>query len=422
MYKCPIEFYTKNIIFNSDGSGWGAFKLTGIDYDFLNDEAKLGMLFKTGRFLAGITSDVQILVLPINQDIESHYRQLKRDLDTADPLYDTAVSYTEQTEQYLQDKGMESDSNDYRTYIFAKMDGAAGGDIVSSARHALQFFIADPINAINVQLATDAKEILMSRVERLQESAESWFFTQNQKLALTEVQGEELQWIFRRMAYRGLKSEVALFYKDTHKGVWQPRYQLSAVGKESVIKPWGRDIVNLFSGTMTSRDRVVKIEHERMSSYQTFLAVTGLPEELDFPGNEWLYMLQRDNQQAEICIHIKATENKAALRKIEMKKREISSQVENVEKAGAEIPDDLAAGGDYAAILENEIKTNKDPLLETTITICVAAEDIKKLEEQTVTIREKYQDMNFKKQRQKYTGWTAQIIQHEIDHCQGIVI
>ena len=34
----------------------------------------------------------------------------------------------------------------------------------------------------------------------------------------------------------------------------------------------------------------------------------------------------------------------------------------------------------------------------------------------------RYQEMNFKKQRQKYTGWTAQIIQHEIDHCQGIVI
>ena len=27
-----------------------------------------------------------------------------------------------------------------------------------------------------------------------------------------------------------------------------------------------------------------------------------------------------------------------------------------------------------------------------------------------------------KKQRQKYTGWTAQIIQHEVDHCHGIVI
>jgi peptide deformylase len=33
-----------------------------------------------------------------------------------------------------------------------------------------------------------------------------------------------------------------------------------------------------------------------------------------------------------------------------------------------------------------------------------------------------YLDTNFKKQHGKYTGWTAQIIQHEIDHCNGIVI
>ena len=33
-----------------------------------------------------------------------------------------------------------------------------------------------------------------------------------------------------------------------------------------------------------------------------------------------------------------------------------------------------------------------------------------------------YLDQNFKKQHGKYSGWTAQIIQHEIDHCNGIVI
>ena len=32
----------------------------------------------------------------------------------------------------------------------------------------------------------------------------------------------------------------------------------------------------------------------------------------------------------------------------------------------------------------------------------------------------RYKD--FKKQHGKYSGWTAQIIQHEIDHCKGIVI
>lgn len=33
-----------------------------------------------------------------------------------------------------------------------------------------------------------------------------------------------------------------------------------------------------------------------------------------------------------------------------------------------------------------------------------------------------YLDQNFKKQHGKYSGWTAQIIQHEIDHCCGVVI
>ena len=38
------------------------------------------------------------------------------------------------------------------------------------------------------------------------------------------------------------------------------------------------------------------------------------------------------------------------------------------------------------------------------------------------TIEVVYQDQNFQSQRMTYTGWVAQIIQHEIDHCNGILI
>lgn len=37
-------------------------------------------------------------------------------------------------------------------------------------------------------------------------------------------------------------------------------------------------------------------------------------------------------------------------------------------------------------------------------------------------IEVEYYDKNWKKQRQKLTGWTAQICQHEIDHLEGIII
>ena len=37
-------------------------------------------------------------------------------------------------------------------------------------------------------------------------------------------------------------------------------------------------------------------------------------------------------------------------------------------------------------------------------------------------IEVEYQDSGWRKCRQRYTGWTAQIIQHEIDHLNGIII
>ena len=38
------------------------------------------------------------------------------------------------------------------------------------------------------------------------------------------------------------------------------------------------------------------------------------------------------------------------------------------------------------------------------------------------TIAVEYTDVNWKKHKEVYTGWTAQIIQHECDHLEGIII
>ena len=37
-------------------------------------------------------------------------------------------------------------------------------------------------------------------------------------------------------------------------------------------------------------------------------------------------------------------------------------------------------------------------------------------------IEVEYLDIEFKKQKRKYSGLVAQIIQHEVDHCNGIII
>ena len=38
------------------------------------------------------------------------------------------------------------------------------------------------------------------------------------------------------------------------------------------------------------------------------------------------------------------------------------------------------------------------------------------------SIKVRYQNEDFQTRLKTFTGWTAQIIQHEIDHCMGIII
>ncbi len=38
------------------------------------------------------------------------------------------------------------------------------------------------------------------------------------------------------------------------------------------------------------------------------------------------------------------------------------------------------------------------------------------------SIKVRWQNEKFQQRIKKFTGWTAQIIQHEIDHCDGIII
>jgi len=37
-------------------------------------------------------------------------------------------------------------------------------------------------------------------------------------------------------------------------------------------------------------------------------------------------------------------------------------------------------------------------------------------------IKVRYETMDFQVRIKTYTGWTAQIIQHEVDHCNGVLI
>ena len=52
---------------------------------------------------------------------------------------------------------------------------------------------------------------------------------------------------------------------------------------------------------------------------------------------------------------------------------------------------------------------------------CLSLEGVRKTK-RWQSIKVQYQTMDGKPRIKTFTGWTAQIIQHEIDHCDGILI
>ncbi len=78
------------------------------------------------------------------------------------------------------------------------------------------------------------------------------------------------------------------------------------------------------------------------------------------------------------------------------------------------------AAGPFQFVMINPVITKKSGAYQTEEG-CLSLEGVRKCTRYQ-EIEVDYLDQNFRKQHGKYSGWTAQIIQHEVDHCNGILI
>ena len=71
-------------------------------------------------------------------------------------------------------------------------------------------------------------------------------------------------------------------------------------------------------------------------------------------------------------------------------------------------------------VMYNPVIVKKDTPFETEEG-CLSLDGVRKTTRYQ-NIEVEYLDSSWKKHRQQYSGWTAQIIQHEVDHLNGVII
>lgn len=76
-------------------------------------------------------------------------------------------------------------------------------------------------------------------------------------------------------------------------------------------------------------------------------------------------------------------------------------------------------GGTYAVMLNPELVRRDQPYQAQEG--CLSLDGVRTAKRYK-TIKVRYQNEKLQVRFKTYTGWTAQIIQHELDHCDGILI
>lgn len=80
----------------------------------------------------------------------------------------------------------------------------------------------------------------------------------------------------------------------------------------------------------------------------------------------------------------------------------------------------IVSMGILNVVMYNPVIVQKDSPYETEEG-CLSLSGVRKTTRYK-NIEVEYYDSSWKKNRQKYSGWTAQIIQHECDHLEGRII
>ena len=331
----------------------------------------------------------KILIIPTVEDVSEHYDSLVRGLNQEDELYESAVAHAKGTQQYLEEKArITGNNNEYEIYVLSKMQKN------SSLSSKLDELFRKPAKVLEEFAGVEKREILESEIRYFTSIDNAFYKEQNKRISLEKIDERTIQWLFKRMFRRGLSDSIKL-RRNRDGSIWKPSSEPAEKYGEKAIRPRKKDVLTLTEGQVISKERHLEVlNSDGKTSYQAFLTLSHIPDGLAFPGGEWLLLLQDYPFATEVCIHITSIEHRASLRKIDGKRREIKSQIEHVAEADT-VPDELYEAVQSADGLEAELKSDKAPLLDVSVSFCVASDSEEEMTEHANFIKEQLEDINF---------------------------
>ncbi|WP_221568665.1 ATP-binding protein [Alkalihalobacillus sp. TS-13] len=402
----PIKYFEGNLVFSQDGVCWAYYHLAGFNYDYLSDDEKEVIFTKLKAFFWQINLDTHLLVVPNFQSIKEKHERFKQKL--SGPLTKAAVKHTDDTALQLE-KMLGKEGTEYRYFIGVKLPKHENTNQKKSLLQDLKESWKEFIGDVNVSSGMDTPEIIEEDIARYRVSERRVFSKIRSRLNPEPVNEMDIQWLIRRNWYRGIGKTPLL--QD-----WSPEYSVHykefEEGEITVRRPLYHDVLRLSEGLVDDspkRSLIVKqiTEGGEQEGHVAFLTISNVPYEIEFPGEEWIYMIQNLDFPVEISVRTETMENRKALSAIRNKQKELKDQDRHARETGNETGLNVLEGRQESYELEAHLQKTRMPLVKTSIVLAVSAGNEDELKRRCDTVKDMYLDMMFQVEQPYGDQWLA---------------
>jgi hypothetical protein len=348
----PIADLDGNIVFTTQNEAMAYYEILPVHYTYASYEAKEEARQMWMQLLRQLNCEIHLLSIPFWIDERQHEERMKQEV--VGHHKHLANDYIDRlTREWMVQRGPSYSS---RIYLGVRLGKPHQKGIVTIWKDWIE-------GAAGVKTATISRDD--------QEQERRMFQQMTSYLDARRVTERELAHLIRYPAYRG--------WKQTQAQAPKMRDLQQLLLGEYYVHPHHLCVRQVINGQVQER-------------WVRFLALSHLPDQVPYPGGEWLYQLQHLPFPVDVSIRTKSISNRQAIGRIGKQKRRLGHYLDHTRIEGGQQDVDLERAYEEAAEEESRLIRERDPLLQTTVLFGIAATTKEELEKRSQQFSHHYQN------------------------------
>ena len=370
--KFPVKFMTDNLIINYKDECYAYYSLKDYNYGYLSDDEKIrihNMLDEI--FTQHNSSDVQLLVIGSESSIANMNNKFKNEI--VGQFKNIAISHIDEiTEELINRYG--KNQIKYRYYIGFKLNSIMENLNLNNIFRELKLSILDFINSVNSTFANECIKVNDSDIEKYKGLEAMLYSRINRRYNLQRVTSNDFGYIINHLFCRNKETYEEYSYSP----------KLQGDGKYDILK--------LSDCFIEEKERYLKLTNEEATQYVSYLVLSNVTHELEFPSCEILFDESKLGFPVDVSIRFNVLQNKEALTKVRNKAKELKDLDEHIFTSDNESSGSLIDGRDNAIELQDKLDRFKMNMYKLNYVVRISADSIGELEKRVNTIKDFYSD------------------------------